>query len=434
MLPRLTTRIATAALALCAALPTQADSAATAPLIEPAALQDDLRFALETIERQHPDLAHSVTRAELERQAGEIGQQLARPMNQDEAWAVLAQLNPVLADGHLVIGLPDWRQQAADAIGAGTGLFPFEVSLDAKGYPVILSHLGGAATPLAGRRIVRINGHDSRAVATALLARVHGDTPAFRRALLSQRWWLYYWKLHGAPATFDLRLSGRKVAHRVPAGHVLPAVLQQEASFGRQFDCRVEPDGSARLTVSSFYWEDTERYTRFTRDCFARMKAAATDRLVIDVSANGGGDDALWKDGILRYIATQPYKHGSTYRKRERTGAISTGAIETATEPAAEEPLRFSGKVTVLIGPLTYSSAVLFGNVVRDYCLATIEGTGNAARTRQSGGVQSVTLPHTGLTLSYPRFVLDPPAGERAPDYLQPGAPGPCPAPGSPAA
>ena len=128
----------------------------------------------------------------------------------------------------------------------------------------------------------------------------------------------------------------------------------------------------------------------------------------------------MWKDGILRYVATRPYKQGSTYLKRETSGAVSVGTIEGATQPVADEPLHFAGKVTVQIGPLTYSSAVLFANVVRDYHFGVLVGVGSAARTRQSGGVRSVTLPNTGLILSYPRFVLDPPAGSAVPLLLQP--------------
>ena len=405
------------------ALLTQSVNATASQEIDPAALQADLRFALDTIERLHPDLAHSVTKVDLERQAEKVRRQLVHPMDQAEAWATLAQLNPVLADGHLSIGLPDWRGQSAEAIRNGTGFFPFEVSLDAKGYPVIVAALGGSTTPLAGQRILRIDRRDARTIAASLLARVQGDTPAFRKALLSQRWWLLYSKLYGTPSAYDLVLSKSKKVHHVSAEHTLPAVLQRDASFERLFECRLDTNGSARLTVASFFWADKERFLRFTNDCFARLKAASTNRLVIDVSANGGGDDDMWKDGILRYIATQPYKHGSTYVKREQTGAVTKGAIETATQPFTNEPLHFAGNVTVLIGPFTYSSAVLFSNVVRDYRFGTLVGTGNAARTRQSGGVQSVKLPNTGLILSYPRFVLDPPSGARSPTYLQPEAP-----------
>lgn len=409
-------------IAAAAALLTPPATAATVGTIDPVDLQADLRIALDTIERLHPDLSHSVTKADLEQAAEKVSEQLTRPMTQDEAWAALAQLNPIMADGHLFVGLPDWRGQSAEAIRQGKGFFPFEVSLDGDGYPVINTALGGATTPLAGRRILRINGQDARMIADTLLARAHGDTLAFRTALVSQRWWLLHWKLYGAPSSYDLVLSGSAETHRVPAGYVLPAVLQQEASFERLFQCRVDADGDAQMTISAFYWEDKERFYRFTQDCFAQMKAASTKHLVIDVSANGGGDDDMWKQGILRYIATQPYKHGSTYVKREKTGEITEGMIETATQPGVDEPLKFSGKVTVLIGPLTYSSAVLFSNVMRDYGFATISGTGNAARARQSGGVQQLTLPNSGLVLSYPRFVLDPPSGERSPFFLQPDA------------
>ncbi len=271
-------------------------SSGTAPAqtIAPGALQADLRFALDTIERQHPDLAHSVTKAALERGADRVRAQLDHPMDQAEAWAKLAQLNPVLADGHLFIGLPDWRGQGAQAVRQGTGFFPFEVAIDARDHPVIVSMLGGGSTPLAGRRILRIGGHDARHVAGSLLARTHGDTPAFRRALLAQRWWLFHAKLYGTPADYDLVLSGSRKRLTVPAEHTLPAILQRDASFDRLFACRIDTDKSARLTVASFVWEDKARFFQFTHDCFARIKAASVDRLVIDVSANGGGDDDMW--------------------------------------------------------------------------------------------------------------------------------------------
>jgi len=394
--------------------------AAAPQSFEPAALQADLRFAIDTIERQHPQLEHSTTQERLDAAAASIRGQLSRPMTQGEAWAAMAQLNPLLADGHLFIGLPNWRERSAEEVRKGTGFFPFEVKLDGLGYPVITAKLGGAATPYAGRRITQINGRDAQDIAYALLARMHGDTPAFRAALLSQRWWLGFAKLYGTPAVYDLQFAGSQTSHRVSAGHVLPAILQQEADFDRLYSCRINPDHTALMTVASFAWSDKAQFFKFTHDCFAWIKAASTQRLVIDVSANGGGDDDMWKEGILRYIASKPYKQGSTYVKRERDGSLSSGMIETATAPIPDEALQFSGKVEVLIGPLTYSSAVLFANVVRDYSFGTLTGIGNSARTQQSGGVQSVPLPNTGLVLSYPRFVLDPPSGAAAPRYLEP--------------
>lgn len=412
------------------ALPATSAVAAGPQIIYPTGLKADLRVAIATIERNHPDLAHSVNRAELMRAVKDIERQLDRPMSQTEAWATLAQLNPLLADGHLLIGFADWRGDSADAMKRGAAFFPFEVALDQSGDLRIVAALGGAPTAFAGARIRSINGRNARTVTGELLARTHGDTPAFRKALLSQRWWLYHQKVYGAPAVYELVLDGAaRREYRVPASRALPAILQRDANFERMFACELLPNDNALLTVGAFYWPDKERFFAFTRDCFARMKAASVKRLVIDVRTNGGGDDDMWKEGILRYIADRPYKHGSRYTKRvleshrnegEVAGQIITGVIASETQPARDEPLRFGGDVHVLVGPLTYSSALLFSNVVQDYGFAKVAGVGDSARTWQSGGVQNLTLPNTGLVLSFPRFVLARPSGEVEPLLFRP--------------
>lgn len=138
---------------------------------------------------------------------------------------------------------------------------------------------------------------------------------------------------------------------------------------------------------------------------------------MIDVSANGGGDDT-WLEALMPYLATQRYRTGSGWIKRvmqanpahnESVGQIVRGEIETWREPQPEHPLAFKGKVYVRIGAPTYSSAVLFANVMRDFGFATLVGEGGAARRMQSGGVRSWTLPHSKLVMYVPRFVLAPP-------------------------
>jgi len=400
----------------------------TDALISRDALRADLRLAVGTIERNHPQLDHSVDPARFAKAAAEVERRIDRPMTQREAWATFATLNPVMADGHLLIGLPDWRTRSAEAVKRGEGHFPFEVSVDPSGQVRIVAMLGGGTTPFAGRRLLRIDGRDARDVSRALLARTHGDTPAFRAALLSNRWWLFHRNIQGAAASYDLVIEGAG-RRRVAASHALPAVLQRDASFDRLYRCDLRPGGDAILTASAFDWEDRARYFAFTRDCFARMRAAGTRRLVIDVRTNGGGDDDMWKDGILRYIADRPYKIGSTATKRvleryrsgdEVTGQIVTAPLTSTVQPVLDEPLRFTGKVHVLVGASTYSSAVLFSNVVQDYRFGTVAGTGDAVRSRQSGSTQIVQLPNSGLVLTWPRFVLVRPSGSVDPLMVQP--------------
>jgi hypothetical protein len=329
-----------------------------------------------------------------------------------------------------LIGFPDWRGESREALANGAAFFPFEVALLDNLDLAIVAELGGGPTPYAGTRLRRINGVDARIVVRELMSRTHGDTERFRVALLSQRWWFFFRKLYGAPSSFDLELSGGTPGRAtVPASRAVPAILQREAEFERQFRFDLLAGSTALLTVNSFVWPEKERFLAFTRNAFARMRDAGTRTLLIDVRSNGGGDDDMWRDGILRYIADRPYRTGSSYRKRvleayrnegETTGEIVEGRIETEVAPARDEPLRFEGDVYVMIGPQTYSSAVLFANVVQDYGFGRLVGTGGAVRSRQSGSVQTLALPNSGLVLSYPRFVLDRPSGPVGPALLTP--------------
>ena len=209
----------------------------------------------------------------------------------------------------------------------------------------------------------------------------------------------------------------------------LPAVLADEESFERQFRFELRPNDSALLTVSSFAWGDKAQFLAFTHDAFAKLRAAAARNLIIDVRANGGGDDVMWIEGILPYFATKPYRWASRYRKRvvvadaakhEAVGDIVDGEVETWIPAQPDNPLRFTGKVYVLVGSATYSSAVVFSNVVQDFGFGTIAGMGGSVRAAQTGGTRRTTLPNSGLIVVAPRFVLTRPSGATAPALLTP--------------
>jgi C-terminal processing protease CtpA/Prc len=82
--------------------------------------------------------------------------------------------------------------------------------------------------------------------------------------------------------------------------------------------------------------------------------------------------------------------------------------------------LLFKGRVYVLVGGMTYSSAVLFSNVMQDFGFGQLVGERGYARARQSGGIQVRKLPNTTLELVVPRFVLDRPSGARTPELVTP--------------
>jgi len=395
-------------------------AAQAAPVITKQALQQDIDLVLRTVRDQHPDLGFSTSDAAMTAALEAIGRDLPPSMTRDEAWRQLARLNPLLADGHFAIALTDWRADTAAHRAAGGALFPFDVAFDPQGRLVIDAALGGAASPLAGARIVAIDGMPVDTLVASLGSRVHGDTPAMRMALLAQRWWLYYWKTLGAAQQYRLVIErdGQRSELAVPGSTDQPRMLQDEVDTARLYRLDTVPGCSAVLTVSSFSSAHLAHFVAFTHAAFTRLRQENIRDLVIDIRANGGGDDVMWLDGLMPYLATTRYRTGSSAVKRvlranpergEQVGQISHTQIATWREPQPDHPARFNGKVQVAIGPLTYSSGVLFANVMQDFGFATLIGTGGAVRRSQSGGVYGVPLPQSGLTLWIPRFVLDPP-------------------------
>ncbi|MDY0975547.1 S41 family peptidase [Massilia sp. CFBP9012] len=379
------------------------------PPISAAQFREDIAFVRAMIARMHPDPGFSTDPAAVHRVLDRMAHDAPPALTRDEAWQRLASVNALLADGHFVIGYPDWRKETRAWLAQGGGLFPMEVNVEPDGALYL------SATPT---RVVSVNGVAAAELVSTLSSLVHGDTPRFRANLLGQRWWLYYWKRFGAPETYELVLEEEGVRRTVTmsARRLLPRVLEQEAR--QPFDLAIGRDGQAVLTVDTFNMADPAPFLAFTRDAFARIRAQGVTSLVIDISKNGGGDDAVWLEGLMPYLATQPYRTGSTFRGLTRAPAGAPakpmhGEIETWRQPQPGNSLRFEGKTEVRIGPATYSSAVLFANVMRDFGFATLVGAGGAARQTQSGGVRDARLPHSGLAITLPRFILDPPAGGR---------------------
>ncbi len=398
----------------------------------PQELRRDLAELEAAIDGIHPDVEHSVRKADLARALSEVKARLDRSMTRDEAWLAMAALNPVMADGHLVVTFPGGSGAELNRyLSAGGRLFPFDVHVAADGELFIRSALNGAASALQGRRIEAIDGVPGRQISERLLAYVNGDTPAFQAALLSARFPFFYWKLFGDKQSYRLKVAG---VESVVEGRGDMPLVYADQSFEQLFRFEMPNARQAVLTVNQFYWREKSQFYDFTRDAFARMQAAGTQTLVIDIRGNSGGDDDMWIEGLMPYIASKPFRNGSDYvlkiiegrqKEGQKVGEVVRGSQSTY-QAAPDNPLRFTGKVYVLIGPYTYSSAILFTNAVQDYGFATVVGTGGAARATQSGGTQNVKLSRTQIGLVVPRFLLKRASGGEGlvqPDILIPADP-----------
>ncbi|MCG7561057.1 S41 family peptidase [Pseudoalteromonas sp. McH1-42] len=389
-------------------------------------IQADIDQWTHWVHATHPDLTHSIDDIDaFYARIDALRDTLDKPMTGEQVWREFASLNGMMADGHLSIGdgtNAQWRNWVAQ----GITLFPFEVSVSEQGLNVV-SELGGAPSVHEGQYITEINGIPTTEVVAALLQRIEGDNLAFRSALLARRFAMTYRLTYGATDAFTLTFGTGKTV-QIAALNKAPKSIKQR-TFDENFNLKLLDNQQAVLTIKQFGWDEPDTYFRFMADTFAQLNKAQIQHLMIDISDNTGGDDVFWKRGILKYIATQPYRHGSTYQVRilqkyrdpgEVVGSVLSGELTKMTQPEADKSVRFKGKVSVLTGPLTYSSSVLFANTIQDYGLATLVGTPTGGRSSQSGGIQFLTLKYTGIRAVAPRFILDRPSGKQQMTPVQP--------------
>jgi hypothetical protein len=405
---------------------------AKAKKLTPGELRADLTLVSQVLTHCDPDLRHSVAPSVVAKKIAAIRAKLDHPMTRDQAWRVLSTLNPVLADGHMGIFYPDSSDKRWLAhLNDGGVLFPFETVVHADGTLYVRAALGGGKTELAGARILSIDGVPAADVIATAMKHINGDTVRYRAHLLSRRFWSYYWSLYGAPKSYRLVLeqNGKRIPMTAPGSAATPGDTLVGKAFNRTFGFKLLPHETALLTVNLFYWPHPKRYMAFMRSAFAHMKEVGTKTLIIDIRENGGGDDGFWKKGILPYVGHGKYLFASSYIKRElpghtdkgyKIGDVAKGKLDSWVTLDAHNPLHFSGKVYVLEGGMTYSSAILFVNVMQHFGYGTIAGESGLARANQSGGVYSTLLPNTGLIVSWPRFILMRPSGKTKPEYVEP--------------
>lgn len=176
---------------------------------------------------------------------------------------------------------------------------------------------------------------------------------------------------------------------------------------------------------------ETSRYDTFISKMFAEIRKNNIQDLIIDVRKNGGGFSGT-NDLLIRYFAHEPFRQYENISKRLTPEAFSFyntigmdympylhKAYDTTSLTLApngipiqkdftvqakfinpvKKPLRFTGRVYVLVGRGTYSSAMLFASTIQHYKLATLIGEETLRFDRQHyGDVVFISLPHSKLT------------------------------------
>ncbi len=168
----------------------------------------ELESMLKQIRGTHPAFNMLVDYDELYQVKNEILEQITTPMNQLEVYRLFSLLNPVLADAHNGIMMPNLANQIKEATKSGDRLFPLSVYIDKDFRLIVKSSSHGIE---AGTIIQSINAVDAIEITKQMERHARGETD-FRRNLVADRFAEYLWQHFGSSKSFVLGLKeGEKI-------------------------------------------------------------------------------------------------------------------------------------------------------------------------------------------------------------------------------
>lgn len=183
---------------------------------------------------------------------------------------------------------------------------------------------------------------------------------------------------------------------------------------------------------------DLPTYERCIDSIFALIRQDGITRLAIDVSKNDGGASVVG-NMLINHIYSKPYRTYSMNWKRsdeylakltswgfsdeayQKAGPGEILRFPSGTVTPKKSPTPFKGKVIVIIGPDTFSSAMMFATLVQDNKIAPLAGESpTKGHPTHFGEMYSVVLPNTGLELRFGVKEWVRPAGRSAVNKLVP--------------
>ncbi|QNL19952.1 hypothetical protein HXX25_11810 [Hyphobacterium sp. CCMP332] len=366
-----------------------------------AELLDDLQTWQAWARNTHPAIEALIDVRALESLLSEVESGLSDGMSRQSAWHVFGRLNSMFNDAHTGIALP--RAQRS--------IIEHPVSIE--GHRVFITLAGSGETA----ELVSVKNQSVAAMVAETMPNIRGESDALRRRILELR-------LNDLIELHVGEFTRSDVMILTPLGRSM-ALSDSDFSGdpGLSETFHVELEGAnAILTITSFEREYEDRFESFLQNAFAQINESGSDRLFIDLRANGGGARQL-SDRLLNYLTSERYTPISAVRARiteenislipgAEMGSIVTLPFAQWVQPPADSENRFEGEVYIIVGPETYSQAIVFATIIQDFDIGRIIGEETDGRANQTGQVQSFTLPNTGLEVRAPLYLFTRASGE----------------------
>ena len=424
-----------------------------AKLHEPEALRADLDAIVALHERTNPNPYLRVSKESILALAERLKASIDRPMTRREFLPMVMEMQAGYRSDHYGQGVPNEELDAAFA--RGERLLPFRAAPEGDGLVVVaVAESERAIEP--GDTIVRIGSVPAADHLARLRALQPGESERYRDVCVREYFPVNSWVV-GITLPTEVELirpdgsrhivtvegvgDGARKTERTAALGAPPStpaaprgeVLVESPPFRCLLLTGDSPE-AAPIALIDFPRMDAMlggQWDRFLDDALAAADARGCAGLIVDIRANGGGDDGLG-DALLARVTDRPYRLFS--RMVWRRSPESDELIRMGTKPAvrwllpiglrfvlpeymaleysdeltvdAEAASRapvdpgFRGPTCLLIGEHTFSAAMMLADAARTYDLMLTIGEPTGGVPNELAGIGPIPLPSSRIPVS----------------------------------
>ncbi|EHQ26109.1 S41 family peptidase [Mucilaginibacter paludis] len=381
-----------------------------------------VKYLLET----HPNPFYRYPEASFFKNVSRIKSQLDRNLNKVDFYLRIAPLLGTLDDGHTDLHIGQFYNSLNPFV------LPYHVKLSTKKPFITCSgaYQGLKAELPLGAEILSINNIPALKIVNDIIDLNTGESRLFRAEFGATRFYFYLEALYRANGIYQLKYKSKGIVKAITIKGIRKTVLDDLAkrqADGKNHADRVyalrllNDDQTAVIDFKSFDWNG---FKNFADSAFRVIKEKHVQNLIINLIDNGGGDSDVG-DALFQYLLNKPFtqyakvigKNSALLKQRLRehrlnkpldsadkvllarpNGSLDTQYVDQIS--IGNTPLRFNGRVILLVNIETYSSASDFAQCFKYYNRGIIIGEETGGLIKSYGDIVTTHLPNTGLELT----------------------------------
>ena len=403
-------------------------SAVPQTLVSQEGALEDARYLREKLEQIHPNLYFATSKEDTEERFRVVLEKLKSKNTWSKLglYRVLAPFVASFKDGHTSLSIYDEFREFTDR---GGSIFPLLVRVEDGSIEVVANLL--KSEPGSGRRILSINGIPAETLYEELTDLVGAARKPFVESKVSSNFPIYLWARFELEKPYDITFvteSGTEKSIKLEGISAERYREMKDSIMGKSelnWDLTFPRKGFGLLTINTFRGDLKQEFREFVKDSFREIHRREPEYLAIDLRNNGGGSTVL-SDFLYGFVSAVPFRTFAEVRVKyskpvmEKTTIFNPITLFRVTvlgdrtivhkndySPPPERKHRFTGKLFVLTGPGTFSTAADFAATIKDVGAGKIVGEETGGLASSYGDVFSLELPNSGLDLgvSYKYFL-----------------------------